>query len=136
MTTKGKTWKLSEEHTDNRRQAPVKHGAFSKTMTPEKAATLAILEDQLSTRPGIVQVQREQTAKAVQIVNALMSYVVKKYQDGIPLDQIPAINKIPAYTNSAVQALKQLYDMLPDEAQVLDEGAILEHLRREDEETG
>ena len=121
---------MTENALRQRQEAPIKHGVYSKKMTSEKASTLAALEDRLSTRPGLVEVQRDQAAKAVQMANAIMAYVVKKHKDGTPLDRIPAINKLPAFMNSAQRALKQLHDMLPDEGQMLDEGVILNELRR------
>ena len=122
---------LKEKARKQRQAAPLKHGAFSKKMTPEKAAQLAELEDQLSTRPGLVEVQRDQTAKSIQIANAIMGYVVQKHKNGTPLEMINTLNRLPAYMNTAQRALKQLYDMLPDSADVLDAEAILEDLQRE-----
>jgi hypothetical protein len=134
MPASGNKEVMSQNELQQRQQAARKHGAFSKRMTPEKAAQLAELEDQLSTRPGLIEVQRDQTAKSVQIVNAIMGYVVQKYKSGIPLERINTLNRLPAYMNTAQRSLKQLYDMLPDSEDVLDAAAILKELQSEQSE--
>jgi hypothetical protein len=110
MPASGNKEVMSQEELQQRQQAARKHGVYSKTMTPEKARTIALLQDRMSTRPGVLSVQNELTAKAVQIADAAMAYVVKRYQSGVPLDQI---------------------DMLPDELGVLNEDAILKEIRRD-----
>ncbi|GAH36303.1 unnamed protein product, partial [marine sediment metagenome] len=129
MPASGTKEKMSQEELQQRQEAPRKHGVYSKTMTPEKARTIATLQDQMSTRPGVLAVQNEQTAKAVQIADAAMAYVIKNYQSGIPLDQIPLVKALPAFMNTAQRALRQLHDLLPDETQVLVEGEILKQIR-------
>jgi hypothetical protein len=131
MPASGNKEVMSQEELQQRQQAARKHGVYSKTMTPEKARTIALLQDRMSTRPGVLSVQNELTAKAVQIADAAMAYVVKRYQSGVPLDQIPLVKALPAFMNSAQRALRQLHDMLPDELGVLNEDAILKEIRRD-----
>ena len=123
---------MSDAELEQRSEATLKHGVYSKKITPEKASQLAELEDQLSTRPGVVAIQNEQAAKAVQMLNVAISYAVAQHQEGKPLDRIPVFKMLPAFMNSAQRALKQLHEMLPDESQMLDEGVLLMELRRED----
>ncbi len=125
---------LNENERNQRQEAPIKHGAFSKKMTPEKISRLAELEELLSTRPGLVEVQRDQTAKAIELTNVVLSWVVSEHKKGKSLDNIPALNKLPSYMNSSNRALKQLYEMLPDSEDVIDAAAILEDLQREQSE--
>ena len=113
------TDELTEKANKQRQEAAVKHGAFSK-MTPEKVSRLVELQEQLSTRPGLLEVQKDQAAKAVELTNVLMSWVIQQHKSGKALDEIPALNRLPAYMNSSNRALKQLYEMLPDSKDVLD----------------
>jgi len=123
---------LSEKELEQREQAAVKHGAFSKKMTPSKVGRLAELEEQLSTRPGLVEVQREQTAKAVEVANVLLSYVITEHRKGKSLDRIPAMNRLSAYMNTAGRQIKQLWEMLPDEQQTITISDILKDIREGD----
>ena len=120
-----KTGILSDAEINQRQDAPVKHGAFAKTMTPQKASRLAELQDQLSTRPGLLEVQKDMTAKAVEIANAMMGFVVQKHNAGIALDKIPTVNNLPRYMNAAQRALRQLHDMLPDDRDILNATSVL-----------
>ena len=120
---------VSEKVKEQRAQASRKHGAYSKKMTPEKAARLALLEDELSTRPGVVAIQNEQTARAVQVLNVAMSYALQQHQAGKPLDKIPVFKMLPAFMNSAQRALKQLHEMLPDDQDILDVTSVLDAVK-------
>lgn len=122
---------LSEDEREQRAQAARKHGVYSKKITPEKAAKIAELEDQLSTRPGVVNAMIDQAAKAIQVANVAAGYVAAKHNEGIPLDRIPLAKSLPAFFNTANRALGQLFSMLPDEQQMLDENTILQELRRD-----
>ena len=121
---------MTEDALRQRQEAPLKHGAFSKKMTPEKVSRLAELEERLTTQPGLVEVQREQTAKAIELTNVIMSWVVSEHKKGKSLDRIPALNKLASYMNAANRAIWQLHKMTPDSEDVIDAAAILEDLRR------
>ena len=129
MPASGTKEEMSQEELQQRQQAARKHGVYSKTMTPEKARTMANLQDQMSTRPGVLAVQNEQTAKAVQIADAAMAYVIKNYQSGVPLDRIPLVKALPAFMNTAQRALRQLHDMLPDDRDILDATSVLDAVK-------
>jgi len=129
MPASGTKDQMSQEELQQRQEASRKHGVYSKTMTPDKARTIAILQDQMSTRPGVLAVQNEQTAKAVQIADAAMAYVIKNYQSGTPLDRIPLVKALPAFMNTAQRALRQLHDMLPDDRDILDATSVLDAVR-------
>ena len=129
MPASGTKDQMSQKELHQRQEAPRKHGVYSKTMTPEKARTIATLQDQMSTRPGVLAVQNEQTAKAVQVADAAMAYVIKNYQSGTPLDRIPLVKALPAFMNTAQRALRQLHDMLPDDRDILDATSVLDAVR-------
>ena len=124
-------YKVSEKVKEQRAQASRKHGAYSTKMTPEKAGQLAELEDALSTRPGVVAIQNEQTAKAVAVLNVAMSYAIQQHKDGKPLERIPIFKVLPAFMNSAQRALRQLHDMLPDDRDILDATSVLDAVKDE-----
>ena len=126
-----KSGELSEAELEVRRKAARTHGAYSKTMTPERATQLAELEDALSTRPGLVAIQNEQTAKAVAVLNVAMSYAIQQHKDGKPLERIPIFKVLPAFMNSAQRALRQLHDMLPDDRDILDATSVLDAVKDE-----
>ena len=129
MPASGNKEKMSQKELHQRSQASRKHGVYSKTMTPERASQLALLEDDLSTRPGVVAIQNEQTAKAVQVLNVAMSYAIQQHQSGKPLDKIPIFKMLPAFMNSAQRALKQLHEMLPDDRDILDASNVLDAVK-------
>lgn len=122
---------MTDDALRQRQEAPLKHGVYSKKITPEKAAKMAELESQLSTRPGVVNAMIDQAAKAIQVANVAAGYVAAKHNEGIPLDRIPLAKSLPAFFNTANRALGQLFSMLPDESQMLDESTILQELRRD-----
>ena len=123
---------MSDAELEQRSEATLKHGAYSAKMTPEKVSRMMELQERLSARPGLVEVQKDLTAKAVEISNVIVDWVIRQHKAGKSLDDIPALTKLPAYFNTANRALGQLHSMLPDESQMLDEGVLLMELRRED----
>ena len=118
---------LSEKEQEQRQQAAVKHGAFSKIMTPEKTARLAELEEELSTRQGMIGIQRRQAAKAIGVVDDLLDHVISERRKGISPDDIPTMNKLASYFNTADRVIWHLYQMAPDEGKILD---LSEHVQR------
>ena len=129
MPASGNKDQMSQEELHQRAQASRKHGAYSTKMTPERAHQLAELEDALATRPGVVAIQNEQTAKAVAVLNVAMSYAIQQHKDGKPLERIPIFKMLPAFMNSAQRALKQLHEMLPDDRDILDASNVLEAVK-------
>jgi hypothetical protein len=53
---------------------------------------------------------KEQTVKAVMMVELLTAYAVESQRAGVPLDDIKTFNRLPAFFNSAHRALKILLD--------------------------
>lgn len=120
MPASGKRDIMSQSELHQRETAPLKHGVYAKTVTPEKAATLALLGDKLSTRPGVIDAMIDQAAKAVAVADLALGYVSTRHKAGVGLDSIPMARALPAFLNSAARSLAQLYGMLPDENKTFD----------------
>ncbi len=100
---------------------PKTHGGFAilnngeKALTLEQAAQMTEVVEALQDRPGVVAAVRHQTALALVLVNVISSYVEAEAAAGVPLTEIPILNRLPAFQNSAARLLAKLADLTPDD---------------------
>lgn len=107
---------LSDEQLEQRQQAARTHGAHSfeargvEALTNEQRPIYTEIREQVQTRDGVLELLKEQTVKAVMMVELLTAYAVESQRAGVPLDDIKTFNRLPAFFNSAHRALKILLD--------------------------
>lgn len=95
----------------------VKHGIYStKEISPERRTLRAELSEQLDTRSGVIQALKDQVINTVTLANVAQSYVIKRQAEGVGLDDIPLLSKLPAFWNSANRATLAYLAALPKES--------------------
>ena len=107
---------ISEKGLEQRQQAAKTHGAHAfeargvDALTDEQRPLYTDIHEQVQTRDGVLELMKEQTVKAVMIVELITAHAVESHRAGVPLGDIPALAKLPAFFNSAQRALKILLD--------------------------
>lgn len=97
------------------------HGVYSfrdhgpSALEPEKRSKYAELQEQLSTKPGVIEALREQATQTMMLALIAQSYVIEQKQAGQVLDEIDLLRALPAFWNSANRALKTYLDVIPDD---------------------
>ncbi|MDP1715986.1 MAG: hypothetical protein Q8L41_14695 [Anaerolineales bacterium] len=110
---------LTDQELEQRKQAARTHGAFAimahgeKALTEEQKPLLVELREKVQDREGVLELSRDLAAKSVLIAEILTSYIIEEAKAGVPLEEIAALNKLPAFYNSAQRALKNLLDETP-----------------------
>jgi hypothetical protein len=112
MPASGNKDVMSQKELQQRAQASMKHGAYSKN--------LPVPLDGLTTRPEVVQAIRTRALRACKAADAVQNYIAGKVEEGKELDAIAAVKVLPAFQNSAARLLAQLYMLLPVEDNVID----------------
>lgn len=101
-------------------------------LEPAKRASLAALEERLHTRTGVVESMVQQVSKAVVMMDIAIDHIQLEREAGKSLNDIPLAKALPAFNNSAVRALRTLYDILPDGTGVISAEEVLSSYRRVD----
>lgn len=110
---------LTDQELEQRKQAARTHGAFAimahgeAALTEEQKPLLVELREKVQDREGVLELSRDLAAKSVLIAEILTSYIIEEAKAGVPLEEIAALNKLPAFYNSAQRALKNLLDETP-----------------------
>lgn len=110
---------LTDKELEQRKQAARTHGVYAVQAHGEKAlegadrSYLVELREKVQNREGVMDLAREQAAKAVLLAELLTSYVIEEHKAGVPLEEINALRALPAFYNSAQRALKNLLDETP-----------------------
>jgi len=68
------------------------------------------------------------------MVEIVINHVAKEVQAGRSLSNIPALRSLPAFMNTAQRSLNDLMALMPDYKDVLDAAAVLEDLKRGQED--
>ena len=107
---------LSDDQIEQRQNAARTHGAHAfeargvEALTENQRPIYTEIREQVQTRDGVLELMKEQTVKAVMVVELLTAYAVESQRAGVPLDDIKTLNRLPAFFNSAQRALKILLD--------------------------
>lgn len=88
------------------------------------------LQEKVSDRSGTIELIKECAIRYVMMVELAMNYVADKTAKNIDLEDVKVFNKLPAFQNSALRALKVLAELQPDDKYVIDEVKILEELKK------
>lgn len=110
---------LTDQELEQRKQAARTHGAFAimahgeAALTEEQKPLLVELREKVQDREGVIELSRDLAAKSVLLAEILTSYVIEEAKAGVPLEEITALNRLPAFYNSAQRALKNLLDEMP-----------------------
>ena len=126
---------MTENAIRQRQQAPRKHGAIAfkdsgeDALEPPQRSRLQELKEQVQDREGVLELMQDRAANAVLMCEIVTSYIAKEYKSGIPLTQIPIINRLAAFQNSAQRALKDLIAVMPDRGNVLDAREVLQTIK-------
>jgi hypothetical protein len=108
----------------------IKHGAYSFRAHGESALSesgrsrLAELREQVQDRTGLLALMEEKAADAVLLFEIVQSYVAGQVKQGVPLGEIPALNRLPAFANSMQRALANLWAIMPNDNAMANEELI------------
>ena len=120
--------KITASGIAQRANANLKHGVYRLrdsgpgSLDAEKRGKYVELQDQLSSRQGVIETLREQACQTMLLAEIAQSYIVEQKQAGKSLDDIALLRSLPAFWNSANRALKTYFDVLPDDEKRLDLG--------------
>lgn len=115
------TKNLTEAGLQQRQLAARKHGVYAFRARGEEALTeqgrsrLLELRDTVQTRPGVVELLKDQTVNMVLLSELVTEYVSEQARDGRPLEEIKLLNRLPHFMTGALQSIKALLAELPDE---------------------
>jgi hypothetical protein len=119
---------LTDAQIEQRRQAGSKskvHGTYAfrdngeKALEPSGRTRLMELREQVQTREGLLDIMQQKAADSVLLFELLQSHVAGEVKAGKPLNEIPALNKLPAFMNSMQRALSSLVSLMPDDKGLL-----------------
>ena len=125
----------TEAELEQRQEAAKTHGAYAFERRGEAAlnqtgrSRLQELKDQVQDRQGVLALMQERTAGALLMVELLTSFVAQEHKRGVPLSDIAALGRLPAFMNTAQRALKDLITHMPENENILDAVKVLEDLK-------
>jgi hypothetical protein len=114
----------------------LKHGADAYKAHGEKAldqsgrTRLVELREQVGSREGVLSVMQQKAADAVLLFELVQSYVAGEVKAGIPLGEIPALARLPAFMNSMQRALTTLISLMPKDDDTIDMDELLRPYRQ------
>jgi hypothetical protein len=132
--------KGTDAEIEQRQEAAKTHGVFAfrdrgpDALQPTQRGKYAELQEQLSTRPGVIDALREQAVQTMLLAFIAQSYVVEQRNRGKSMDDIALLRSLPAFWNSANRCLKAYLDVLPSEENVLDLGEAITKAVKEHEQ--
>jgi hypothetical protein len=118
----------------------LKHGADAYKAHGEKAldhsgrTRLAELREQVESREGVISLMQQKAADSILLFELVQSYVAGEVKAGIPLGEIPALGRLPAFMNSMQRALTTLISLMPREDETIDVNELLRSYRQAENE--
>ena len=139
----GYSGKGTEAEIEQRQEAAKSHGAYAfrdrgeETLTVSTRSRLEELKEKVQDRAGVLELMQERAANAVMMVELVTGFVGKEVKSGKQLSQISALDRLPAFMNTAQRALKDLISVMPNDKDALDALNVLEAVRdgQKDERT-
>jgi hypothetical protein len=114
----------------------VKHGADAymahgeKALNPSGRTRLMELREQVENRDGVLALMQQKAADTVLLFELVQGYVAGEVKEGIPLGEIPALGRLPAFMNSMQRALTTLISLMPKEDEAIDIDELLRPYRQ------
>lgn len=100
----------------------VRHGAYSfrdhgeAALDKPKRTRFVELQEQVKSRSGVLELMQEQAANTVLMCEIITSFIAKEHRAGIPLTEIPILNKLAAFQNSSQRSLRDLLAVMPKDS--------------------